>query len=131
MAVTLVVLKHIVIGDGGEGDGDDLGTEPFIKAKIAQAVGRLQARYGTRIQERLDSGLLTEDLYKGTIAEAVLRILRNPDGYKMEQSGNYQYQLNSAVASGFLWFTGDNLIDLIGETSSPIGTATIGVHGRP
>lgn len=131
MAVTLPTVTLEDVAVHFEGDPDDLGGKSYVEAKAAQAVGRLTARYGSRILARLNSGILTDDLYKATVAEAVLRILRNPDGFRMEQQGNYQYQLNSAVASGYLWFTDDNLRDLIGESFSPIGTATVGVHGRP
>lgn len=131
MAVTLPVVTYDQVVAHYEGDGTHLGSQAFVEKKAAQAVGRLAARYGSRVKARLDSGLLTPELYEGTIAEAVLRILRNPEGFRMEQQGNYQYQLNSAVASGYLWFTQDNMVDLIGESFAPIGTATIGVHGRP
>lgn len=131
MAVTLPEVTFQDVIAHYEGDGDELGSEAFITTKANQAVARLAARYGSRVKARLDSGILTSDLYKGTVAEAVLRIVRNPEGFRMEQQGNYQYQLNSAVASGYLWFTQDNMIDLIGQDFAPIGTASIGVHGRP
>ena len=35
-------------------------------------------------------------------AEAVLRVVHNPDGYSMESDGTYSYQLNSEIASGKL-----------------------------
>lgn len=131
MAVTLPAVSFDYVVDHYEGDAEDLGRPSYVEKKISQSVNRLQSRFGSRIQARLSSGVLSEELYKDTVAEAVLRIVRNPDGFRMEQQGNYQYQLNSAVASGYLWFTADNMIDLIGEEFSPIGTATVGVHGRP
>lgn len=131
MAVTLPEVTYQDVIAHFEGDGDDLGRQEFVETKAKQAVARLAARFGSRVQARLLSGVLSEELYKGTVAEAVLRILRNPEGFRMEQQGNYQYQLNSAVASGYLWFTADNMIDLIGQDFAPIGTTSIGVHGRP
>ena len=132
MAVTLPEVTYEDVLEHYEGDDPlELGAQSYIETKIRQAVGRLRSRYGARIRRRLDAGLLDEDTFKDTVAEAVLRIVRNPDGYRMEQQGNYQYQLSAAVASGYLWFTNDNLLDLIGESHSPIGTFAIGVHGRP
>lgn len=109
-----------------EGDPEVLGSQKYIERQTAKAVGRLEARHGLRIQARLSSGVLPVALFKSTVAEAVLRIARNPEGYRMEQQGNYQYQTNSAVSAGYLWFTKDNLVDLLGQPFSPIGTAAIG-----
>lgn len=39
-------------------------------------------------------------------ANAVLRVLRNPEGYRQETEGNYSYSLNAAVASGHLFVLG-------------------------
>ncbi|MFE2912822.1 Gp19/Gp15/Gp42 family protein [Kitasatospora indigofera] len=35
-------------------------------------------------------------------SNAVLRVVRNPDGYRQEMDGNYSYSISAAVASGFL-----------------------------
>ena len=35
-------------------------------------------------------------------AEAVLRLVRNPDGYTSEQDGNYSFSIDQTVASGKL-----------------------------
>ena len=39
-------------------------------------------------------------------SNAVLRVLRNPEGYRQETEGNYSYSLNAAVASGHLFVLG-------------------------
>jgi hypothetical protein len=94
-------------------------------------IDKAASRWGSRIQARLDDGTLTVNGFKSVIAEAVLRVLRNPDGYTNETEGNYSYGLNKQVASGYLMFTRDNISDLIGVTSAHahIGTTTIGLHG--
>ena len=130
MAVTLPDVTADEVIAQFEGDPDDLPSSTYLKAKADYAVDRLTAQFGTRIRARLDSGVLPERLFKATVAEAVLRIARNPDGYRMEQQGNYQYQLNTAVSAGYLWFTKDNMLDLVGASFPPIGTATIGDHRR-
>lgn len=130
MAVTLPEVEYDYVTDHYEGDPEDLGRKSYVEKKIKQSVNRLTSRFGSRIRVRLDSGELSEETFKDTVAEAVLRIVRNPDGYRMEQQGNYQYQLNSAVAAGYLWFTADNMADLLGQPNSPIGTALIGDHRR-
>lgn len=36
-------------------------------------------------------------------ANSVLRVLRNPEGYRQEVEGNYSYSISAAVASGHLF----------------------------
>jgi hypothetical protein len=45
---------------------------------------------------------IDQDLLIMIEAEAVLRLVKNPDGYSGETDGNYSYQINSRVASGKL-----------------------------
>lgn len=111
-----------------ESDPTELGTQPYIEVKIAHTIAKLRNRYGRRILARLNSGLLDEEMFKATVAEAVLRVVRNPEGFTQEQQGNYSYGLRATVASGYLMFTEDNLLDLLGSQSPVIGTVTIGDH---
>ncbi|WP_435935808.1 Gp19/Gp15/Gp42 family protein [Leucobacter sp. Z1108] len=111
-----------------EGDAEELGSQSYVEAKIRHTIGKLKSRYGSRIAARLASGAIDEDLYIDTVAEAVLRVVRNPDGYTTEQQGNYSYGLRASVASGYLMFTSENLLDLVGESFQFIGTATISDH---
>lgn len=104
--------------------------ESYIQTKLTLTVDKANGRWGSRIQRRLDAGVLTSALYKGVMAEAVLRVVRNPNGYTQETEGNYSYGTRADVASGYLMFTPENVIDLIGDgiTRSPIGTARIGLQ---
>ena len=105
--------------------------QTYIETKITATVDRANAKWGSRIQARLDAGILTPALYKSTIADAVLRVLRNPEGYTQEAEGNYSYGKRATVASGYLMFTAENIEDLTGEAPrqrGPIGTATIGLR---
>lgn len=46
-------------------------------------------------------------------ANAVLRVIRNPEGYRQEAEGNYSYSLSAAVAAGHL-FVMDSEWDMLG-----------------
>ena len=59
------------------------------------------------LDQRIASGALRERLLVMTEAEAVLRLIRNPDGYAQETDGNYSYSLSAAVASGRLEISQD------------------------
>lgn len=105
--------------------------QTYIETKITATVDRANAKWGSRIQARLDAGILTPALYKSAIADAVLRVLRNPEGYTQEAEGNYSYGKRATVASGYLMFTAENIEDLTGDAPrqrGPIGTATIGMR---
>ena len=45
-------------------------------------------------------------------SNAVLRVLRNPEGYRQETEGNYGYSLSAAVASGHLFIMDSEWDDL-------------------
>lgn len=103
--------------------------ENYIKTKIQVTVDKANSKWGSRIQRRLNAGTLTPTLYKAAIADAVLRVLRNPEGYTQEAEGNYSYGKRANVASGYLMFTAENIEDLIGvQARSAIGTARIGLQ---
>ncbi len=59
-------------------------------------------------------------------ANAVKRLIRNPDGYTSESDGEYTYQINYKLASGGLEITSQEWA-LLGVGS---GIFTIGVRGR-
>lgn len=111
--------------------------DKYLEHKIQDVIDKLSGRVSwvPLIEARLASGALTENLYISTICDAVFRVIRNPEGYRMEQEGAYQYQLDRNVAAGWLYFTADNLIDLIGfnpnDSKGKIGTAHTHRDARP
>lgn len=48
------------------------------------------------------SGTLDRGLVVMVEADALLRLIRNPDGYTTETDGNYTYSIDASVASGRL-----------------------------
>lgn len=128
MAVTLPQVTYQQVVNHYEGDPAELGSQTYVETKIGQTVRKLASRLGTRIEARIASGRLDPDLFRDVVAEAVLRVVRNPEGFTTEQQGNYQYGLRASVASGLLMFTDDNLRDLIGSPGPVLGTVTIGDH---
>lgn len=111
-------------------DGELLSEFPeaYIEAQIADAVDYADSRWLARIESRLASGKLTPNLYKRTIADAVLRVARNPGGLASENEGGYGYSTRANVASGNLWFTADDIANLIGATGPSLpGTVSVGL----
>ena len=100
----------------------------YIQTQIADAVDYADSRWSALIESRLASGVLTPNLYKRTIADAVLRVVRNPGGLASENEGGYGYSTRANVASGNLWFTPDDVATLCGATTSVMpGTVGIGL----
>ncbi|NWJ71711.1 hypothetical protein HX744_14490 [Pseudonocardia sp. ICBG1122] len=78
---------------------------PEAEAAIEVRLDDVEALIKVRIpdlQEKVSSGAINLSLVVLVESEAVLRLLRNPDGYTQETDGNYSYTLSAAVASGRL-----------------------------
>lgn len=100
----------------------------YLTTQVGDAVAFATSRWRAPIMARLASGHLTESLWKRTISDAVLRVLRNPGGYASENEGGYGYSTRASVASGNLWFTDTDIETLCGpEQSFGLGTVGIGL----
>jgi hypothetical protein len=102
-------------------EGDLAAFNPeYVAATIQDAVDYADRHWGPVIEQQLAAGSLTSNLYKRVIATAVLRILRNPQGFASENDGGYSYSLRAQVASGSLWFTQDEIETLTGPQSKTV-----------
>ena len=128
MASTPVVSFDDVASRYLEGNLEDQFNRQQVETQIADAVDYVAGRWGTSITSRVSGGQLTVNLYKRVIANAVLRVLRNPEGYTSESEGGYSYGLRATVSSGDLWFTDDEIAMLsgAGDTLAP-GSFGIGL----
>lgn len=63
---------------------------------------RLIRRRVPDLDNQIDSGTILEDDVIQVEAEAVLRLVRNPEGYMSESDGNYTYMLRNDIATGRL-----------------------------
>lgn len=65
----------------------------------------VEAMLRARIPD-LDERVEVNENYRALVvmveANAVLRVLKNPEGYRQESEGNYSYSLNVAAAAGYL-----------------------------
>lgn len=113
-----------------EGDLDAEFRSDYVDAQVGDAVSFVMTRWRTQIASRFASGLLDDNLYKRTISDAVLRVIRNPGGLASENEGGYGYSTRATVASGNLWFTDSDIDTLIGPqlTAFP-GTIGVGIDG--
>jgi len=75
-----------------------------VEAKIRRRIRNLTARAAADSDFR--------EIVVMVEANAVLRVLRNPEGYRQETEGNYGYSLNAAVAAGHLFIMDSEWEDL-------------------
>lgn len=68
---------------------DDL--HPLVEARIEDAEQKIRARIPA-LDDLVVQGRVSEGVLKRVISDAVLRILRNPEGYVAESDGAYSYQ---------------------------------------
>ncbi len=74
-----------------------------IEAEITRRLGNS----GGSLEARLADGRLTERLLIRVESQAVERVLRNPEGYRFEQDGDYSYSRGDALTEGQLGLTPD------------------------
>ena len=72
------------------------------------------------LSQRLDDTEVSEDLVVAVLSAMVIRVLRNPDGKFQESIDDYSWTRDSAVSSGLLYVTDEELAMLApaGATSS-------------
>lgn len=66
-------------------------------------------------------------LIADAIENAVMRVLRNPDGLRSESEGDYSYTANPLDASGNIWFPAEDLDLIAPRRSSSVGTIRLGL----
>ena len=111
-----------------EGNLTDQFDPAYLDAQVADAIDDADARWSARIESRLTSGVLTPNRYKRIIADAVFRVIRNPEGFRTENNGTYGYGRDTNVASGSLFFTPDDIALLTGTSPGSFTPSTIKVR---
>ncbi|ASN69185.1 hypothetical protein 7S3_7 [uncultured Caudovirales phage] len=78
------------------------------------------------LQTRLEDERLDHESVVMVQANAVCRVLRNPDGYRSEQAGSFSYQVDTRAAAGFLMILAEEWTLLGARGSSGVAPATDG-----
>lgn len=113
-----------------EGELDLENLDEWYQDKVDEAV-RLLLRKVPSIVVRMDTydpvkGIGIDPMFvKDKVLGAVLRVLRNPEGFSSESEGNYSYELSPIVASANIWYTKEELADLGVVTSSTVRPRTV------
>ena len=75
--------------------------QPLVEQRLADAENKIRRKIKDLDTRILDDPAY-EDLVRQICADAVIRLVRNPEGYIQETDGNYTYQLSQASADGRL-----------------------------
>lgn len=84
---------------------DDSETR-IVSTRLEDAEELLLVRIPDLAQKIVD-GAIRERLVVMVEAEAVMRLIKNPEGFTQETDGNYSYQISAQVASGRLTIEND------------------------
>lgn len=121
---------------------DDVETRwrSLTSAEAAQAQALLDFAWAVvtasvaSVEDRLDDESLSRELVVGVVVTAVLRVLKNPDGYRSETNtegdSTWSFTREDGNASGQLFFEPGEL-DLLAATAGPVGAFTVTPYGAP
>lgn len=83
----------------------------LIETRLLDAENKIRIRIQD-LDYQMDQEPLLRDTVVRICAEAVLRLIRNPDGYVQESDGNYTYMMQQRLEEGKLTITHDEWADL-------------------
>ena len=91
----------------------DLTSEerPLVEQRLQDAENKIRRRIKD-LDERVIADPDYGDLVRQVCADAVIRLVRNPEGYIQETDGNYTYQLSQSSADGRLTILPEEWVDL-------------------
>lgn len=84
---------------------------PLIDARLKDAETKIRRRIPD-LDARIEADPLLTDVVVQVCADAVIRLIRNPDGYVQETDGNYTYMLSNDFASARLTILPEEWADL-------------------
>lgn len=88
--------------------GRELSVEETASVSVRlEDVERMIRRRIPDLDAKVTSGVINVDDVVQVESDSVLRLARNPEGYKSETDGDYTYTLNNDLTSGTLGITDD------------------------
>lgn len=84
----------------------DAADRNLVAELIADAAILIRARI-PNIDQRIDDGTIDGDYATLVVANAVVRVLKNPDGYRSETMGSMGFTIDTRAAAGFLTILAD------------------------
>lgn len=85
--------------------------KPLVEARLLDAETKIRSRIPDLDERILANPSLAHTVVR-VCADAVIRLVRNPEGYVQETDGNYTYMLAQSHADGRLSITNDEWDEL-------------------
>lgn len=85
--------------------------KPLVDIRLEDAEAKIRSRIPA-LDELILQGRVSEATVIRVTAEAVIRLVRNPDGYVSETDGSYTYQLSYGSGTSELTITKEDWRDL-------------------
>ena len=106
--------------------------EPHVEALLERAESLIRERVSDFADlvsdtEARDTGFIGKVVH--ITADAVARVLRNPEAFRQETEGNYSYTLDREAASGLLSISDEEWARLGISSRSEYGTLSVGFDG--
>ncbi|ERB55490.1 hypothetical protein N806_31205 [Rhodococcus sp. P27] len=76
----------------------DTETQALVETRLEDVERRILSRIPTLAEKVLDGTVDPEDIIT-VEADAVVRLVRNPDGYVQETDGSYSYMISTELAN--------------------------------
>lgn len=83
----------------------------LVETRLKDAENRIRSRVKDLDQRIIDNAYY-QDIIVQVCADAVIRLIRNPEGYVQESNGDYTYMLSQALADGRLTILPEEWQDL-------------------
>lgn len=81
----------------------------------------------TKIQNRIDSSRITLNDVKDVIENMVVRVAKNPSGYRQFGIDDFQATIDSAISTGQLYVSDDERRRLVGPRARNFGSIKVAV----
>lgn len=83
----------------------------LVETRLSDAEIKIRSRIRDLDTKLLEDPIL-EDIVIRVCSDAVIRLIKNPEGYIQETDGNYTYMLSQALSEGDLSIRADEWLDL-------------------
>lgn len=90
-------------------EGDEVNTT--LQRLIDKAIERVYNNVPS-LDDRIAAGDITEALAQGVVEDMVIRVLRNPGGYRQVSIDDYTRMIDQAVSSGALYLSDEERREL-------------------
>lgn len=125
------------VGDVGAQFGGMTAAQEGLASWLVRAASKIIRSRFPFIDDQIAAGLVDPDVVALVVTNAVLRVLRNPNGLRSETIGPFSRSWDTSIAGGLLGFSKDELADLTpvltGINRAGVGTIMLrpGLAPRP